>query len=64
MNNRAYVPVRKGEQNEWYQWEHVSVCREHVADLLKSEEQRYGRVMSNWPLLRIALVEVREVQEA
>jgi len=62
MNNRIYVPLRKGEIKDWYQWEMASSCREQVERNLKDEERKYCKLMAKWPLIRIALVEAREVK--
>jgi pyruvoyl-dependent arginine decarboxylase (PvlArgDC) len=63
MNNTAYVPVRKGESSEWYQWEHASTCREQVDKNLATEKRKYGSLMDAWPLLRIAKIAAKEIKE-
>jgi hypothetical protein len=64
MNNRAYVPVRRGEKDDWYDWENAGPCRETVDYNLKAENRECPRMAVIHPVLRIAIVEVHEVQEA
>ncbi len=63
MNNIAYVPVRKGETRDWFDWGKTSSTPEQVNLKIEEDEKRYASVMKAWPVLRIAKVEVKEVIE-
>lgn len=62
MNNIAYVPVRKGETRDWFDWSCASGLMEQAEHKAKCDDARYPAVGKAWPVLRIAKVEVKEVK--
>jgi hypothetical protein len=63
MNTIAYVPVRKGETRDWFDWGCASYARDVAECNVRKQDEKYASVMKNWPVLRIAKVEVKEVIE-